>query len=761
MKTTHPKQTAFVHRSHRLFLLACLAGGNAALSVRAASIENIIAPGTPFAVTALGPSGQLSGYFFLSEFSQNAFLWNPTGGATDLGTLGGSFSIASSLNSVGTTVGFSALVSDVEFHAFAATTDAVTDLGTLGGTFSAAVAVSDTGHIAGDSNLATDGSTFHAFAIHPGEAMKDLGTLGGTSSYTYGVNNAGWVIGISEIAGNTSLHAFLHNGVSMLDLGTLGGSSSVAIDINEAGQVAGDAATETEQNRAFLYTGGVAVNLGTLGGSFSTAVALNNSGEVTGNSTTANDEESHAFLYRGGAMLDLGSLGGGSSSASGINNRGQVVGTSVDLNSLQRAFVWENGVMTDLNSVLPPESGWELLSARFINDRQQVVGEGVFQGQNTWYLLSLSDAQPENHPPVADAGADQVLMCNRVAHLDASASSDPDGDAVTFEWSDGVAVLGSTASVDVELAAGTHVLTVRVTDSHGATTEDSVRVDVTSDVIAPTVVCPEGRAEPADEFGRASIPNFLTDLVASDNCTAAAALVKQQSPSPGSSVDCGTHVVTLTVADASGNVTTCSTTFTVVDNTSPVVRYPVEVFRRARAECQAAVPDLLDRVTATDNCTPAGQLTLVQDPAPGTLVEVGTHDVSITVTDLAGNATVCVVHLIVADVTAPKVRSVSADPTVLSPADGRMVPVTLTVEATDNCDPNPWARIVAVASNQPERVGQPTTSPDWVVTGDLTLELRAENNPRKAPRTYFVLVAVSDASSNTTLRSVRIRVPRN
>jgi len=760
MKKNHPWQTTPNSTVHCRLFLTLLAGGSTAFTIQAATIENIVAPGTPFSITALNSTGQTAGYYSLSESSQRAFLWG-NGVATDLGTLGGSFSIANGLNSAGTTVGFSAALSDSEFRAFSYAGLGLVDLETLGGSFSSAVAVSDSGYITGDSNLRIDSSVFHAFVIRPDGLILDLGTLGGTSSSAYGVNNSGWVVGSSSVADNSSLHAFLHNGTSMIDLGTLGGSTSLAVDVNDLGQVTGDSTTAVEQNRAFLYTAGAMVNLGTLGGTYSTAVALNESGVVIGNSTTADDAETHAFVYQDGVMLDLGSLGGGSSSAKAINNRGQVVGNSANANAQTRAFVWENGVMTDLNSLLPVDSGWELTSARFINDRQQVVGEGLYQGQSSWYLLTLSSGQEENHPPVAKAGGDQTLMCNGLAHLDGTSSSDPDGDTLSFEWRKGDLVLGNNAVIDVEVEPGSHTLTLVVTDARGLSAEDSVVVTVTTDKVAPVVVCPDGKTAPANHRGRAVVPDFLTDLKVSDNCTAASALVKRQSPSAGTTVKLGTHVVTVTVTDASGNVATCSTTFAVVDTTSPVVRYPEEVFRRARTDCQAAVPDLTRRVNATDNVTPSNQLVLTQEPTADTLVDVGTHTVRVTVTDLAGNATVCEIKLIVADVVAPVVKSVSASSSVLTPVDGRMVPITITVDAKDNCDPSPKAKIISVVSSQPTTGPNDTTTPDWVVTGDLSLELRAENSATRTARVYFVLVAVSDESGNTTYRAVWIRVPRS
>jgi probable HAF family extracellular repeat protein len=61
--------------------------------------------------------------------------------------------------------------------------------------------------------------------------------------------------------------------------------------------------------------------------------------------------------------------------ASGINDSGQVIGslsTSLSGGSTA-AFLWENGVMTDLNTLIPPGSGWTLKSASDINNAGQIV----------------------------------------------------------------------------------------------------------------------------------------------------------------------------------------------------------------------------------------------------------------------------------------------------------------------------------------------------------------------------------------------------
>lgn len=731
---------------------------NIAGAAETASITGITAPGTPFSIIALNTNGQVAGYFFDSESSQRAFLWG-NGTAVDLGTLGGTLSLANCLNNVGQVAGFSSIANDAEFHAAIGTTSGLLDLGTLGGLFSVANGLNDSGTVVGQSYI-TDNSAFHAFVVVNGGAPQDLGTLGGSSSSATAINNAGHITGDSSIAGDSEVHAFLHRGGAMRDLGTLGGSSSTAFALNALGQVTGESRVASEDTRAFLFDGNVMLNLGTLGGTRSTGRAINNQGEVVGDSTTANDAESHGFIYRNGTLVDLGTLGGWWSTGSDVNNLGQVVGSSLDTNQQQRAFVWVDGVMTDLNTLLPANSGWELTSAQFINDNRQVVGEGLYQNESLWFLLTLASNENENHPPVANAGPDQAFACGASeAHvtLDGSASSDPDGDALTFEWSEGGVVLGNSPMLNITLVSGTHAITLRVTDAHGASAEDFVSVGVGGDTTAPVVECPANRTVPAGERGRALVPNFLEGLVVSDNCTAAAALVKEQTPAAGTIVSCGTHSVTLTVVDAAGNRTTCSTALSVVDVTSPVVRCPQEIIRRAHTNCQAVVPDLTGRIYAFDNCTPRAQLVITQRPVPGTLVERGRHEITVTVADAAGNTTACTTVLHVLDLSRPIFTSLTATPNVLVP-NGKMVTVNLTAAVRDNCDPNPHCRIVFVSSSERQFDGE---SPDWSVTGDMTVQLRAQLTSKRGTRVYKIVVACIDASGNFTLRSVHVKVTRD
>src|SRR5258708_5221103 len=106
---------------------------------------------------------------------------------------------------------------------------AVTDLGTLGGIYSVAYHLNNRGDAVGYSQI-TGSAVYDAFLYSNG-IMTDLGTLGGSGSQALGINNTGQVVGFSYTTGNNPFngagigHAFIYSGGVMTDLGTLGGDT--------------------------------------------------------------------------------------------------------------------------------------------------------------------------------------------------------------------------------------------------------------------------------------------------------------------------------------------------------------------------------------------------------------------------------------------------------------------------------------------------------------------------------------------------------
>jgi hypothetical protein len=167
-------------------------------------------------------------------------------------------------------------------------------------------------------------------------------------------------------------------------------------------------------------------------------------------------------------------------------------------------------------------------------------------------------------------------------------------------------------------------------------------------------------------------------------------LVITQDLAPGTLVGLGSHTVTITVKDSSGNASTCQVLFTVVDTTPPTITGMPAPFRvSVGSDCQAQMPNMLGSVTATDSCTPANLLVVSQNPAAGALLGVGVYPLTVTVKDAAGNPATATVNFSVADTTPPSIhggfgRSVSTDAncqgTVPNMFDGFL-------SISDNCTP--------------------------------------------------------------------------
>ena len=393
----------------------------------------------------------------------------------DLGALLGPNSYAHGINNDGQVVGY--WISTNGARAFLYSAGSVTDLGTLGGTNNYALSINSSGQIVGFGEE-TNGT--RAFLYNSG-SITNLGPLGGVNSYAYGINDNGQIVGYIDTTNGA--RAFIYGDGGVTNLGTLGGTNSFGFGVNNSNLVVGSSSTAAEAKHAFLWQNGVITNLNDAvpagsGWELNDARGINNSGKIVGWGVTNGQEQ--AFLYSNGQITKIGVLAGGTNSfAFGINNSNAIVGASTLTNGLTKAFVWKNGNLTNLDQLLPPNFNWDLREARGINDRGEIVGWGVTNGQEHAFLLS-----PNTPPSVAvtNPANNAVLAGPLTINIGASAS-DVDGNVAKVEFYSSATKLGEDASEPygfawLNVGEGTYSVKAVAFDNSSATSTSTV-VNVT------------------------------------------------------------------------------------------------------------------------------------------------------------------------------------------------------------------------------------------------------------------------------------------
>ena len=249
------------------------------------------------------------------QYQTRAFLWDRQDGMQDLDTLpGGTDAQALLINEKGQVVGHSYIGSTPSpACAYPLATDSflwekdkgMVDLGSLGGTCTLATDLNNHGQVVGESNFMGD-TTSAAFLWERGQIHQLAGSLGGSSTGGLAVNEAGDTAGFANLPGDMTFHASMWKYKrGLIDLGVLSGDQcSYATAVNARGQIAGGSiANCTAQEptfRAFLWERGTMYDLNTLIPANSplyleVVETINERGEIggTGVDTTGNE---HAYI---------------------------------------------------------------------------------------------------------------------------------------------------------------------------------------------------------------------------------------------------------------------------------------------------------------------------------------------------------------------------------------------------------------------------------------------------------------------------------
>jgi probable HAF family extracellular repeat protein len=340
----------------------------------------------------------------------------------NLGTLGGTSSSGNTINNLGWALGGANLPGDATQHATLWIEGLKLDLGTLGGPNSDIVwpNMNDRGEIVGISETSDVDPLGEAFScpavfnnpsghscigfVWQNGTMTALPTLGGNNAIAAAVNNRGQAVGWAEntvhdptcVAPQVLQFKAVIWGPKKGQIEQLaplpGDPDSAATGINDQGQVVGISGTcenaigAYSAKHAVLWQDGNPIDIGTLGGAgWNTPMAINNRGQVAGFANLPGDVVNgrlhlnfHAFLWtKARGMQDLKTLPGDAiSEATAINDEGQVLGVSFRAGFAHpRAFLWQDGVMTDLNTLIPSDSNLYLISTGGINNRGEITGQ--------------------------------------------------------------------------------------------------------------------------------------------------------------------------------------------------------------------------------------------------------------------------------------------------------------------------------------------------------------------------------------------------
>ena len=334
----------------------------------------------------------------------------PRYSVNDLGTLGGSSSVAFGINPAGRVAGAANMPGEDQRAFITGIGNMLIDLGGLGGPNSLANAPNGMGELPVVAETSTRdplGEDFCGYGTHLiclgalwNGTMMPLPTLGGNNGQAFAINNQGKIVGVAENSVHDSTCAppqvldflpvaWAPNTGQIQALPLLPGDTvGFALGNNDLGQVAGSSGTCAnttlvglqEGPHAVLWDNGTAIDLGNLGGKMHTvAAAVNNRSEVVGGSNLPGEALFHGFLWTKAAGLqDIGLLGTDIAGIpTSINNNTQIVGASCDSGGNCRGFIWQNNVMTDLNTLIPANSPLYIVFALGINDAGEIAGQAV------------------------------------------------------------------------------------------------------------------------------------------------------------------------------------------------------------------------------------------------------------------------------------------------------------------------------------------------------------------------------------------------
>jgi probable HAF family extracellular repeat protein len=662
--------------------------------------------------------------------------------------------------------------------------------------------INDSGDVVGYGFRFTPDFTIRAFRYtNATGVIEDIEPLpGDTMTLGLAINAAGDVVGSSN-GGGVSRAFRATPGLPAEQLPSLGGDSAQACGINDAGQIVGSSTTFDGAKHAMRIDPGQpeAVEITSFDGSTgsSTACAIDADGRVGGQADESGLKR--AFRFYDGTLLNLDSFGSSTSSTAAIA-AGISVGSYATFDGDVRAFVHtEADGSSDLNDRIDAGTGWILSQAKAVNASGVIVGDGMFNGAPAAFRLTpIAPAPADTTPPtigLLQVSPSAIATPNHAmvpVTISAVASDDKDPSPVcTVTGIDMSGAQPDSANVTGPLsgsvradAGATYSFQVKCADAAGNAATGSATVTVARDTTAPvftsltatpsTIWPPSGQTVAVTIDASATDDSGETPVCKLGNITGPGTApvdfdVTGANTGTVRAVGGRTYTFNALCADASNNVAWSSVDVTVPrDTTAPVISgvtatpsrvWPptgalvaVSVAVQATDDVDAQPACGLSSITSTgvtaDDFSITGPLSALVRATGGR-----TYTLNVRCSDAAGNSSSASTLVVVPrDTTAPSITALSATPSAIWPPNGKLVPVSVSVSATDDVDASPRCSLTSIT-------GAPAT--EFAITGPFTATVRANRNSDGSTRTYALQVSCSDAAGNSSAATTFVTITKD
>ncbi|HEY1685279.1 MAG TPA: DUF3466 family protein [Tepidisphaeraceae bacterium] len=277
-----------------------------------------------------------------------------------------------------------------------------------------ATGINNVGQIVGSgyTNLSAPAPLPQSYVWDPNQGLITECVTDGQRANFSAINNSGQFAGqiVNETSGQAAIFSKMQAPALLPNYGDDTQSDALALNNNDeaAGWSGFPQSATSIQEEAVLWQNGTVIDL-TPGNTWSKADGINDQGQVIGNMNESLNNGgliNVPFLWDAiKGLTELSDFGDGGYAES-INDQGEIVGFVFNQDGTETlASLWVKGVLYNLNDLLPANSGWVLEDATGINDAGDIVGSGIYDGQDEAFLLTPDGAISIPEPAALAFGA--------------------------------------------------------------------------------------------------------------------------------------------------------------------------------------------------------------------------------------------------------------------------------------------------------------------------------------------------------------------